>query len=46
MNVIDILIDPSDDDDSILDTYEFGCISSEDEIIIVENNPTEKVWWW
>lgn len=55
MNANDIIIFPSDDDDSILDTYEYGLISSEDEInfstinedeIIVTNNPTKKVWWW
>lgn len=41
----------SDDEDSILDTYKYGLISSdeaediinEDEIIVT-NNPTEKVW--
>lgn len=53
MNADDIIIFPSDDDDSILDTYGYGLISSdEDEIhfstinedeIIVTNNPTEKV---
>jgi len=52
LNANDIIIFPSDDDDSILDTYEYGLISSEDEInfstinedeIIVTNNPTKKV---
>lgn len=55
MNENDLTIFPSDDEDSILDTYEYGLISSdeaEDEInfkiinedeIIVTNNPTEKV---
>lgn len=53
MNADDIILFPSDDDDSILDTYEYGLISSdEDEInfstinedeMIVTNNPTEKV---
>lgn len=56
MNADDIIIFLLDDDESILDTYEYGLISSdEDEInfstinedeIIVTNNPTEKVWWW
>lgn len=57
MNENELTIFPSDDEDSILDTYDYGLISSdevEDEInfkivnedeIIVTNNPTEKVWW-
>lgn len=57
MNENNLTIFPSDDEDSILDTYKYGFKSSdeaEDEInfkiinedeIIVTNNPTEKVWW-